>query len=50
MLNVPDNIVIDITSATQATADSLWPIIIFIITIPLSFFIIRKVLQLLPRK
>jgi len=50
MLNVPSNIVTDIASTTAATSAQLFPIIAVFIAIPLTFYFIKRVKELFPKK
>lgn len=47
---VPENIVIDIVSTTQETFASFWPVLLVMLSLPVSFYIIKKIMQLIPKR
>jgi len=50
MFEVPANIVTDISSSVANTIDNLWSIIILMVSIPLAFYILRKILAMFPKR
>lgn len=49
MLNIPANIVGEIASTTQATIAPLWDLAVIFISIPLAFYVIKRVMHLFPK-
>ena len=49
-ITIPSNIVTDISASVTGTVESLWVLIILIISIPLSFYVLRKIIQLFPKR
>lgn len=50
MLSVPTTIVTDLISMTQDTVASLWSVILLLISVPLSFYIVRRTIGLFPKR
>jgi len=49
-ITVPSNIVTDLQDAVSGGVNSLWPVIVLIIAVPLSFYFLRKLIALFPKK
>ena len=49
-LNVPSNLVGDIASATSLSFDALMPFLIVLVSVPLAFYVIRRIQGLFPRR
>jgi hypothetical protein len=49
-LNVPSNIVSDIASATSQTFDATMPLLVLMISVPLAFYVLRRLFGLFPRR
>lgn len=47
---MPENIVIDIVETTQETFASFWPVLLVMFSLPVSFYIIKKIIQLVPKR
>jgi hypothetical protein len=50
MINVPANIITDLASSTAQTATVLWPFILLIVSIPFAFYVVRKIITLIPKR
>lgn len=50
MINVPTNIIGDLASSTAQTANVMWPFILLVVSIPFAFYIIRKIITLIPKR
>jgi len=48
-IQVPENIITDISSSVGTTINNLWVLIVLIVSIPLAFYILRKIVMLFPR-
>jgi len=46
---VPEAIVSDVAAATSGTFHALWPLIALLISVPLAFYIARRILALFPK-
>lgn len=40
----------DIGQAVTGTIESLWPVIILVISVPLAFYVMRKIAQMFPKR
>jgi len=49
ILSVPGSIVSDLATATTGTFDSLGVLIALLISVPLAFYVIRRVIALFPK-
>lgn len=47
---IPDNIVSDIVLVVKDSFDALWPLILSLISINLSFYILKRIISLFPKK
>lgn len=48
-ITIGSDVVSAVASATGNTLDGLWPLIAFAIGIPLGFYLMRRVIAMLPR-
>ena len=49
MLVVPDTIVTDVASSTVATSESVLPLLLLLVSIPVAFYVARKILAMFPK-
>jgi len=48
-LIVPTSTVTDVAASTQGSFDSLAPLIVLLISVPLAFYVIRRIIALFPK-
>lgn len=49
MIEIPSNIVTDVATATTGTFDALGLLIAFMISVPLAFYVTRRIIALFPK-
>lgn len=50
IIEISSTTVSDISSAVSGTITSLWVVIVLVISVPLSFYIMRKLAQMFPKR
>lgn len=48
-ITVPSNVITDLQTAVSGGINSLWPVIVVIIAVPLTFYFLRKLIALFPK-
>jgi hypothetical protein len=49
-ITIGNNVVSDLMSANQGTFTGLLPLMITILSIPIAFYVLRKIILMFPRK
>lgn len=49
-IDIATNTVSEISNAVSSTITSLWSVILLVISIPLAFYVMRKIIQMFPRR
>jgi len=49
-IQIATSTISDISTYVATTVSSLWVVIMLVISIPLSFYIIRKIIQMFPKR
>lgn len=50
MIEVPETIISELMTALQETFVSLWPLLFQLMILPFSFYVIKKILSLVPKR
>lgn len=50
IIEVATSTILDITQNVSGIVESLWSIILLVISVPLAFYVIRKITQLFPKR
>lgn len=50
IIEIATSTILDISSNVSNTIESLWGVILLVISVPLAFYVMRKIIQLFPRR
>ena len=50
MITIPSTLTTDLVLMTKDTLDVLWPVLVVLISVPLSFYILKRIYSLIPKR